>query len=273
MSIKRGKRKMRDYTVEFQTLMDRLPSYDENWMINIFIWGLQPHIARSVSAAQPDTILGGINVAESIDYALRTSRKNHLTGNLRSKEGRNLKQSQRSGRKSGGIQNRCIAGKFQDSGNSQKMCDIETSVGQGLRQQLSTQRFDGHKKRNSVQQQHFSSQCTFRSQNKKGEGRIVSQKNPSTIWRDHCTSLSRKNRADLVERYGPVVVCDLAALTCVVGRTGPDISWDVKNVKGRIFCHKSHDTRVIVCYIENMNVGCVIASGNSGRLRDYCKLQ
>ena len=53
MSIKQGKRKMRDYTVDFQTLMDRLPSCDGNWMINIFIWGLQSHIARSVSAAQP----------------------------------------------------------------------------------------------------------------------------------------------------------------------------------------------------------------------------
>ena len=63
MSIKQGKSKMRDYTVEFQTLMDRLPSYGENWMINIFIWGLQPHIAQSVSAAQPHTVLGAINVA------------------------------------------------------------------------------------------------------------------------------------------------------------------------------------------------------------------
>ena len=164
MSIKQGKRKMRDYTVEFQTLMDRLSSYDENWMINIFIWGLQPHIARSVSAAQPEPVLGAINVAESIDYALKTSQKNHPTGNLRSKEGRNPKQSRISGRKSGVIQNRNFAGNFQDSGNPQRMCYIEASVGDGLRQQFSTQRFDGHKKRNTVQQQHFSSQCTLWAQ-------------------------------------------------------------------------------------------------------------
>ena len=31
-----------------------------------------------------------------------------------------------------------------------------------------------------------------------------------------------------MERYGPVVVCDLAALTGIVRRTRPDISWDVK---------------------------------------------
>ena len=59
MSINQGKRKMRDYTVEFQTLMDRLFSYDENWMTNMFIWGLRPHILRSVSAAQPENNIGG----------------------------------------------------------------------------------------------------------------------------------------------------------------------------------------------------------------------
>ena len=105
MSIKQGKRKMRDYTAEFQTLMDRLHSYDENWMVNIFIWGLQPHIARSVSAAQPTTVLEAINVAESIDHALRAC-------NLRSKEGKNLKQSRRSSRKYGSIQDRNFSGKF-----------------------------------------------------------------------------------------------------------------------------------------------------------------
>ena len=37
MKIQQGKRTIRDYTQEFQTLLDRLTSYDENWMINIFI--------------------------------------------------------------------------------------------------------------------------------------------------------------------------------------------------------------------------------------------
>ena len=49
MKFSQGKRKMRDYSNEFQFLLCRLPSYDEKWMINLFIWGLQPHIAKSVS--------------------------------------------------------------------------------------------------------------------------------------------------------------------------------------------------------------------------------
>ena len=49
------------------------------------------------------------------------------------------------------------------------MCDMEVSVGQGTRQQFSAQRFDGHKKRDTIKQQHFSSQCTLWAQNKKKE--------------------------------------------------------------------------------------------------------
>ena len=73
-----------------------------------------------------------------------------------------------------------------------------------------------------------SSHCPFFARNEKKEGRIISQKIPSTIWRENSTSLSRKHRADLVERHGPILVCNLAALTRVVGRIGPNISRDVE---------------------------------------------
>ena len=66
------------------------------------------------------------------------------------------------------------------------------------------------------------------SRTEKREGRIISQKNPSTIWRENSASLTREHRADLVERHGPILVCNLAALTRVVGRIGPNISRDVE---------------------------------------------
>ena len=50
MSIRQGKRKIREYSNEFLTLLNRLMSYDESWMVNIYIWGLQPHFAKYVSA-------------------------------------------------------------------------------------------------------------------------------------------------------------------------------------------------------------------------------
>ena len=80
MDIKQGKRKMAEYTAEFQALLNRLPSYDEPWMIDIFIWGLQPHIARIVSISRPKTVVEAMTMAEEIDHAIRASQKCHLMG-------------------------------------------------------------------------------------------------------------------------------------------------------------------------------------------------
>ena len=44
---------MRDYASQFETLLGRLDSYDEGLMLNQFIWGLQPDLARSVSLHYP----------------------------------------------------------------------------------------------------------------------------------------------------------------------------------------------------------------------------
>ena len=49
MSIFQGQRLVYDYTSQFETLLGRLDSYDESMMLNQFIWGLQPELARYVS--------------------------------------------------------------------------------------------------------------------------------------------------------------------------------------------------------------------------------
>ena len=71
---------MRYYTVKFEVLLNRIPSYDESWMIDIFIWGLQPHIARIVSISRPKTVVEAMTIAEEIDHAIRASQKCHLMG-------------------------------------------------------------------------------------------------------------------------------------------------------------------------------------------------
>ena len=53
MSISQGNRAVRDYASQFETLLGRLDSYDEGLMLNQFIWGLQPDLARSVSLHYP----------------------------------------------------------------------------------------------------------------------------------------------------------------------------------------------------------------------------
>ena len=56
MSISQGQRPVREYASQFETLLGRLDSYDEVMLLNQFVWGLQPKLARSVSLHYPKSI-------------------------------------------------------------------------------------------------------------------------------------------------------------------------------------------------------------------------
>ena len=75
MSISQGTRLVRDYASQFETLLGRLDSYDEGMMLNQFIWGLQPELARSVSLQCPKTIAQAVSLAKTIELAVKASRR------------------------------------------------------------------------------------------------------------------------------------------------------------------------------------------------------
>ena len=75
MSISQGNRTVRDYASQFETLLGRLDSYDEGLMLNQFIWGLQPDLARSVSLHYPNTIAKAVSLAETTELAVKASRR------------------------------------------------------------------------------------------------------------------------------------------------------------------------------------------------------
>ena len=75
MSISQGSRAVRDYASQFETLLGRLDSYDEGLMLNQFIWGLQPDLARSVSLHYPNTIAKAVTLAETTELAAKASRR------------------------------------------------------------------------------------------------------------------------------------------------------------------------------------------------------
>ena len=52
-----------------------LDSYDENMMLNQFIWGLQPELARSVSLQYPKSIAQAVSLAETTELAVKASRR------------------------------------------------------------------------------------------------------------------------------------------------------------------------------------------------------
>ena len=56
MSISQGMRSVREYASQFEMLLGRLESYDEGMLLNQFVWGLQPELARSVSLHYPKSI-------------------------------------------------------------------------------------------------------------------------------------------------------------------------------------------------------------------------
>ena len=60
---------------QFETLLDQLDSYDENMMLNWFIWGLQPELAQSISLLYPKNIAQSVSLAENTKLAVKPSRR------------------------------------------------------------------------------------------------------------------------------------------------------------------------------------------------------
>ena len=65
---------MREYASQFETLLGRLESYDEAMLLNQFVWGLQPELARSVSLHYPKSIAQVVSLAETTELAVKASR-------------------------------------------------------------------------------------------------------------------------------------------------------------------------------------------------------
>ena len=80
MSISQGTRPVREYASQFELLTGRLDSYDEGMLLNQFVWGLQPEIARSVSLHYPKSIAQAVSLAETTELATKSSRRPTVKG-------------------------------------------------------------------------------------------------------------------------------------------------------------------------------------------------
>ena len=74
IAISQGQRPVREYASQFELLLGRLSSYDEGMMLNQFVWGLQPELARSVSLHYPKSIAQAVSLAETTELAVKASR-------------------------------------------------------------------------------------------------------------------------------------------------------------------------------------------------------
>ena len=80
LTISQGKRSVRDYTSEFETLLGRLSTRDEATWKNMYMWGLQPHLAEAVALKYPNTIAQAAGHAEEIELAKKASHRPNLGG-------------------------------------------------------------------------------------------------------------------------------------------------------------------------------------------------
>ena len=78
LTVSQGKRSVRDYTSEFETLLGRLSTRDEDTWKRMYVWGLQPHLAKAVALKYPTTIAQAAGHAEEIDLAIKASQRPNL---------------------------------------------------------------------------------------------------------------------------------------------------------------------------------------------------
>ena len=105
MSISQGTRPVREYASQFETLLGRLDSYDESMLLNQFVWGLQPQLARSVSLHYPKSIAQAVSLAETTELAVKASRRpaSHKPQTGRAPNNQNRGRGQWRGRGRGGF--------------------------------------------------------------------------------------------------------------------------------------------------------------------------
>ena len=78
LTVSQGKRSVRDYTSEFETLLGRLSTRDEDTWKRMYVWGLQPHLAKAVALKYPTTIAQAAGHAEEIELAIKASQRPNL---------------------------------------------------------------------------------------------------------------------------------------------------------------------------------------------------
>ena len=71
-------------------MLEKIPHYDESWVQNLFIWGLQPHLATQVNMQNPAMLNRAIRLAKKADVATGMSRRPGLSGSSSVPQKKNL---------------------------------------------------------------------------------------------------------------------------------------------------------------------------------------
>ena len=219
MKISQGKRKMRDYTNEFQSLLCRLPSYEEKWMIDLFTWGLQPHFAKSGSLQYPNIITEVIKYAETGDAALRASQKPYVTSNSTVEKLMSQEKKKRFGinedkmREDGSC-------KIFHKGKKAFNFSMQRLKGQWRK----TAKSAGEMRRRMNNDSAIKSPVKYihtpfhvELEREHDLSRHHTVNGPAAIWRNAVNFIRKRVRAGYLRRKGPIIEINLAASACSKG--------------------------------------------------------
>ena len=81
MSMQQGKNETaHDYALRFETVLEKIPCYEESWVRNLFVWGLHSHLATQVNMQNPATLNRAIQLAKRADVAVQLARRPGASG-------------------------------------------------------------------------------------------------------------------------------------------------------------------------------------------------
>ena len=60
-----------DYALRFETVLEKIPHYDESWVRNLFVWGLHSHLATQVNMQNSAMLNRAIKLAKKADVAIQ----------------------------------------------------------------------------------------------------------------------------------------------------------------------------------------------------------
>ena len=87
MSMQQGKNETaHDYALRFETVLEKIPNYEESWVRNLFVWGLHSHLATQVNMQNPATLNRAIQLAKKADVAVQLSRRPGASGSSSSQQ-------------------------------------------------------------------------------------------------------------------------------------------------------------------------------------------
>ena len=76
MSIRQDKNESaHDFSLHFEAVLDKIPTYDETWVKNLFVNDLHSNIAQAVNMKNPRTLNQVMKLAKRADIVVAMSRK------------------------------------------------------------------------------------------------------------------------------------------------------------------------------------------------------